>query len=174
MSIRFHKPDCVRSERHDIVPIGELNGVLIAIVARLCGNERQRWHKGGGGGDERLFFESMPELDSAKMIIDVGKETNRAPFDLLDDEPKSHDIIWNMRDMRLLQELYPGQRAEEGDERNKESTGHGSTSEQSWNIWSKKYQNCVAMRDNVGIKEEEEEETKGSFLNPYPNWTVQR
>nr|GEZ00004.1 hypothetical protein [Tanacetum cinerariifolium] len=25
-----------------------------------------------GGGDERLYFESMPELDSAKMIIGAG------------------------------------------------------------------------------------------------------
>ncbi|GKC85840.1 hypothetical protein Tco_1141557, partial [Tanacetum coccineum] len=33
MSIRLHQPDGVRSKRCHIVPIGELNGVPVALVA---------------------------------------------------------------------------------------------------------------------------------------------
>ncbi|GKE14465.1 hypothetical protein Tco_1422042 [Tanacetum coccineum] len=42
---------------------------------------------------------------------------------------------------------YPDQIADEGDERNKESTGRGSTSGHSWNNWSKKFLSEHIMGD---------------------------
>ncbi|GJW13025.1 hypothetical protein Tco_0017158 [Tanacetum coccineum] len=37
-----------------------------------------------GGGDGRLYSESMPELDSAKMIIDAGSSDNIASTEMVD------------------------------------------------------------------------------------------
>ena len=50
-------------------------GECFAVV-RLCGNMSQRQQK--GGGDRRLYSESMSKLDSAKMIIDAGSLDNIA------------------------------------------------------------------------------------------------
>lgn len=42
----------------------------------------QRQQKGGGDG--RLYSESMSELDSAKMIIDAGSSDNIASTEMVD------------------------------------------------------------------------------------------
>lgn len=70
--------------------VGNIAGVLklrrgdsFAVVRfRLCGNVSQRQQKGGGDG--RLYSESMPELDSAKMIIDAGSSDNIASTEMVD------------------------------------------------------------------------------------------
>lgn len=59
-------------------------------VVRLCGNVSQRQQKGGGDG--RLYSESMPELASAKMIIDAG-EVKVAYAETLWREPQMYGVI---------------------------------------------------------------------------------
>ncbi|KAK1591157.1 hypothetical protein Q3G72_003191 [Acer saccharum] len=51
-------------------------------VVKLCGNVSQRQQKGGGDG--RLYSESMPELASAKMIIDAGSSDKIASTEMVD------------------------------------------------------------------------------------------
>ena len=55
-------------------------GECFAVV-RLCGNVSQRQQKGGGDG--RLYSESMSKLDSAKMIIDAGSSDNIASTEMV-------------------------------------------------------------------------------------------
>lgn len=68
--------------------VGNIAGVLKLrrgdsfAVVRLCGNVSQRQQKGGGDG--RLYSESMSELDSAKMIIDAGSSDNIASTEMVD------------------------------------------------------------------------------------------
>ncbi|GKF05028.1 cytochrome c oxidase subunit 2 [Tanacetum coccineum] len=51
-------------------------------VVRLCGNMSQCQQKEGGDG--RLYSESIPELDSAKMIIIAGSSDNIASTEMVD------------------------------------------------------------------------------------------
>ncbi|KAF3948394.1 hypothetical protein CMV_025601 [Castanea mollissima] len=51
-------------------------------VIRLCGNMSQCQQKGGGDG--RMYSESMSELASAKMIIDAGSSDNIASIEMVD------------------------------------------------------------------------------------------
>ncbi|GKA76566.1 hypothetical protein Tco_0783027, partial [Tanacetum coccineum] len=58
---------------------------------RLCGNVSQRQQK--GGGDRRLYSESIPELHSAKMIIDAGSSDNIASTKNIEIEATESEVI---------------------------------------------------------------------------------
>ncbi len=68
------------SRKHSGVP--KLRRGDSFAVVKLCGNVSQRQQKGGGDG--RLYSESMPELASAKMIIDAGSSDKIASTEMVD------------------------------------------------------------------------------------------
>ena len=69
-------------------------------VVRLCGNVSQRQQK--GGGDVRLYSESMSELASSKMIIDAGSSDKIASTEIVDQlglktEPNPEPFSYRIR-----------------------------------------------------------------------------